>query len=211
MVCILRGTPRKVFSLSQKVLLLVRPPAWPRLSVWHKLWRHDHVVATEAIAIAAHMNENTVCSVRTVQFASPTGPVGVILVNLDVSNEEKADALVREAADKLKLQRLSSSLRTDTVLVMMTGKLTAELFARRWRELAVEDATLRVIMSEMRRGEVIQAKAAPHSPISASLMPQANSEIREPEMRALRPPQSPACRPDSAPAMAALLVRPMPA
>jgi hypothetical protein len=126
------------------------------------------------------MSTNTVCSARTVQFDSPTGPVGVILMNLVSTDPDIARSLVREAADRFKLQRLSSPLRTETLLITITGGLSADRFCREWRAAAMEDFSLALMMLQLHRAEVIQTSDALSSPTTASLLP----------LTALEPPES---------------------
>jgi hypothetical protein len=123
------------------------------------------------------MSMNTVCSARTVQFDSPTGPVGVIIMNLYFADQDKAHTFVRDAADKFKLQRLSSPLRTETLLVTITGELSAGRFSREWRAVAMQDATLDLMMSQLRRGEVVHTPEGMGSPTMVSLLPSATPEV----------------------------------
>ena len=126
------------------------------------------------------MSANTVCNVKTVQFDSPAGMVGVVLITVDGGEPATGNGVVKSVADKFKLERLSGPSRIDALLITMTGELTAESFARRWRALAVEDSALGLIMSKMRRAEVVHAKAGRGVSDTASLHPQAISDLLEP-------------------------------
>jgi hypothetical protein len=157
------------------------------------------------------MSANTVCRVKTVQFDSPAGLVGVVLITVDAGDPVGARGLVRSVADKFKLQRLSSPLRTETLLVTITGELTAHCFARLWRELAMEDATLALIMSQMCRAEVAQTNAARAVCATASLLPESAPEFLEPHTPACRQPERPDDRDGTRSTISALLAESVPA
>jgi len=122
------------------------------------------------------MSTNTVCRVKTVQFDSPAGVVGVVLITADGGEPATADSAVRLVADKLKLERLSRPIRIEGMVVTISGELTVESFARRWRALAIEDSALGLIMSQTPRAEVIHSKAGREISAAVSLLPQATAD-----------------------------------
>jgi hypothetical protein len=137
------------------------------------------------------MSTNTVCSARTVQFDSPAGPLGVIIMNLHVADPRVANASVREAADKFKLQRLSSPLRTETLLITITGELSADRFSQGWRLLVIEDATLALMMSQLHRAEVVHTPTGQGSSATVSLLPAAAPEFPRPDASTRRESHAP--------------------
>ena len=157
------------------------------------------------------MSTSTVCSVKTVQFDSPAGPVGVIMLNLEVTDHPVAKVLVREAAHRFKLQRLSSPLRTETLLITITGELAVDSFAREWRALAIEDATLAMIMSQTRRAEVVQAGFGKVACGTASLLPDTSREFFEADAAVRPAPPGESRRSMSRSAVGAVLAGSVPA
>jgi hypothetical protein len=64
------------------------------------------------------------------------GPLVAILIGLDLPDRNQAEAFVAEVADKFKAQRMLSPPETARLCVTLIGELSAEEFARRWKELA---------------------------------------------------------------------------
>ncbi len=155
------------------------------------------------------MSTNTICCLNTIQFESPAGPMGVIMLSLDVAHPVTAESFIREVAGKFKLQRLSNPIRTEALLVTIAGDLTPGRFAKRWRELAAEDPNLAFIMSQMSRAEVAQA-GQPCTMVS--LLPEATPAISQSKAIARpRAQKRPMPRPDSASRIAGLFAGSVPA
>jgi len=102
------------------------------------------------------MPTNSVANLKTVNFQSPTGPAAAIVIGVNISDVQAADAFISEVAEKFKMQRMLSPPDTSGLLVTIIGDLPAARFAEKWRGLVATDQALSIFMSQMRVADVMR-------------------------------------------------------
>jgi len=118
---------------------------------------------------------NTIASLKTMVLQTDDGrPVSAIVMGLNIPDVQTADAFIQEAAEKFKLQRMSSPPDTSVMLVTIVTEMPVKLFVGRWRELAASDGILGLFMSKMQKADVVRGTVVGQTLETASLIP-ANS------------------------------------
>jgi hypothetical protein len=103
---------------------------------------------------------NTIVNLKTMHVQSAAGPVAAIVMGLNISDLESADAFVHEAAEKFKLQRMCSPPDTSVALITIVSEMPARRFVERWRQLARDDKVLGLFMSQLSRADVLRGTTA---------------------------------------------------
>ena len=113
---------------------------------------------------------NTIANLKTVPLQSPDGPVTAIVMGLNIPSLQNADAFIKEAAEKFKVQRMCSSPDTSVMVVTVVTELPATHFVKRWRQIAADDKVLGFFMSQMRRADVLCCTTAGQTLETISLL-----------------------------------------
>lgn len=99
---------------------------------------------------------NEIVQIKTTEINCPDGPTSVLMIAVNINDNATAEAFVSKVAEKFKIHRTLAPPNTTILLVTIIGDLTAQVFARRWREIARRDDIIRAYLSLMRSAEVVQ-------------------------------------------------------
>jgi len=116
------------------------------------------------------MAANSIANLKSVNFQSPTGPATAIMIGVNISDVQAADAFISEVAEKFKMQRMLSPPDTSGLLVTIIGDLPAARFAEKWRGLLAADQVLAAFMSQMRVADVMRGSPSGQMLEKVSLM-----------------------------------------
>ena len=117
------------------------------------------------------MSSNVIASLKNVARMSPDGdPFVAIMIALHINDLQGIDTFIAEVAQTFLAHRMISPAETNVLLITIIGGLTAERFARRWRELVEQDALLEFVMSQMKIADVVRGTAAGEWLESVSLL-----------------------------------------
>ncbi len=114
---------------------------------------------------------NSIANLKTVNLQSPAGPLTAIMIGVNISDVQTADAFIAEVAEKFKVQRMISPPDTGGLLITVIGDLPVVRFATRWRELMANDQALAFFMSQMRVADVVRGLPSGQPLEKASLLP----------------------------------------
>jgi hypothetical protein len=102
---------------------------------------------------------NTIRQLETRPTEGRDGHGWIIFCALDVGDASSADAFVKEVLHKVLMQRMKSSPDTRFLCVTIVGNLTADDFARLWRESLSDPrsmgSAMSVFLAQMTAAEVI--------------------------------------------------------
>jgi hypothetical protein len=91
---------------------------------------------------------------------SPVGPVVAIMIGVTVRDSSTADAFVIEVAEQFKMKRMTTSPKTNALLITLVGEMSATRFAECWRALVAADEILGIFMAQMRLADVMHGTAS---------------------------------------------------
>ena len=114
---------------------------------------------------------NTIANLKTLNLPSAEGPVSAIVMGLNISEPQTADAFIQEAAEKFKAQRMCSPPDTRVLLITLLSELPVSRFVERWRQITASDQILAFFMSQMRKADVLRGTAVGQTLETASLIP----------------------------------------
>ena len=118
---------------------------------------------------------NTIANLKTMSLQSENGPVTAIVMGVNIRDQQNADAFIKEAAEKFKLQRMCSSPDTSVMLITIVSEMPASRFVKRWREIVADDKILGFFMSQMRKADVVRGTAAGQTLEAVSLLHEPSS------------------------------------
>lgn len=92
---------------------------------------------------------NRIHNLDTKTFRNDSGEFPAIVMGLDITDADTADAFLDDVVQQFKNQRMCSPPSTANMTITLAGSMTAERFRDMWAQRAATDQILKAFMSMM--------------------------------------------------------------
>lgn len=116
------------------------------------------------------MGVNSIAQVKTVEVQGADGPAFAMMIALDIGDAVIADSFVAVVAERFKLDRMLAPPDTSVLFFSIIGEMSAETFAKQWKEIEEADPVIKTFMERMQVAEVVQGTRGGQQLSSASLL-----------------------------------------
>jgi hypothetical protein len=101
---------------------------------------------------------NRIHNLDTKTFRNDSGEFPAIVMGLDITDADTADAFLDHVVQQFKNQRMCSPPTTANMTITLAGSMTAERFRDMWAQRAATDPILKAFMSMMILADVLHIR-----------------------------------------------------